>query len=89
MRFAYLLAPVLGVLLVGCGPDEDRKREATPPATTEQPAAPATGAPAPDNETGGIVSPPTSTGEAGTEAGAGTGADGTAPDTGTQGTTNP
>ena len=43
MRLSYLLPPVLGLLLVGCGPDEDREREPTPPpATTEQPAAPST-----------------------------------------------
>lgn len=44
MRLAYLSVPVLGFLLVGCGPDEEREREAVPaPAPAEQPAAPATG----------------------------------------------
>lgn len=46
MRLAYLSVPVLGLLLVGCGPDEEREREASPaPATTEQPTAPASGSP--------------------------------------------
>ncbi|WP_313085764.1 hypothetical protein [Pseudomonas sp.] len=46
MRLAYLSVPVLGLLLVGCGPDEDREREATPAKpVTEQPAAPSSGNP--------------------------------------------
>ena len=40
MRLTYLLPPVLGLLLVGCGPDEDRDREPTPPPVTDGPEAP-------------------------------------------------
>ncbi|NHW02890.1 hypothetical protein HAV20_13765 [Pseudomonas sp. D-134-1] len=48
MRLTYLLPPLLGLLLVGCG--EDKQSEPTPPpATTEQPAVPST-APAPTPE---------------------------------------
>lgn len=42
MRMTYLLPPVLALMLVGCGPDEEAEREVTPPPpTTEQPSAPA------------------------------------------------
>lgn len=36
MRLAYLTAPVLGLLLVGCGPDEEP--EQIPRPTIEQPS---------------------------------------------------
>lgn len=52
MRLAYLSAPVLGLLLVGCGPDDDRTREATPPQPATGQSAPATSAP-PSNEGSG------------------------------------
>jgi hypothetical protein len=53
MRFAYLYAPVFGLLLAGCGPDEEMERQApTPEPATEQPAPPFTGAP-PSNEGAG------------------------------------
>ena len=48
MRLAYLSIPVLGLFLVGCGPDDEREA-AMPEATTEQPAPPFTGAP-PSND---------------------------------------
>lgn len=53
MRFAYLSAPLLGLLLVGCGPDDDRDREVTPPQpTTQQPAAPTSDTPPTNTGTG-------------------------------------
>ena len=49
MRMTYLLPPVLALMLVGCGPDEEAEREVTPPTpTTEQPAAPADDVTVPD-----------------------------------------
>lgn len=42
MRLAYLAPAALGLLLVGCGPDEPEEVTPPPPAT-EQPAAPGTG----------------------------------------------
>jgi len=72
MRLAYLSAPILGLLLVGCGPDEDLEREVPPPQpTTEQPAAPTTGTP-PAN-TGTTGSGTTGTGTTGTTGSATTG----------------
>lgn len=68
MRLAYLSAPVLGLLLVGCGPDDEIERETPVPApATEQAEPPFTGAP-PSNDGAG----------AGPETGAplGTGAEG-------------
>lgn len=62
MRLAYLSVPLLGLLLVGCGPDDDRDREVTPPQpTTQQPAAPAT----PPANTGTGENGTTGTGTAG------------------------
>ena len=47
MRLAHLVLPaLLGVLLVGCSPDEDDQRD-LPPADTMQPAPPITPAPTP------------------------------------------
>lgn len=44
MRFAHLILPaLLGVLLVGCGPDEEERIDTAPPPATEpmQPVPPA------------------------------------------------
>ena len=58
MRLAYLAPVMLGLFLVGCGPDEPDDID-PPPATTEQPQAPvsppATTMPPADSGTGGDV----------------------------------
>ena len=44
MRLAHLILPaLLGVVLVGCGPDEEDRIDTTPPPTTDpvQPVPPA------------------------------------------------
>ena len=40
MRLAYLSAPILGLLLVGCGPDEADREQTPPKPAAEQPATP-------------------------------------------------
>ena len=69
MRLAYLSAPVLGLLLVGCGPDDDLAREATPPQPTTEQNIPSAGAP-PSNDGAGAGF------ESGSREPLGTGADG-------------
>ncbi|UPQ84978.1 MULTISPECIES: hypothetical protein [Pseudomonas] len=60
MRLAYLAPAVLGLFLVGCGPDEPDDVD-PPPATTEQPQAPVTPpvgtTPPASNGAGGDVEP--------------------------------
>jgi hypothetical protein len=79
MRLAYLSAPILGLLLVGCGADEEPEREPMPPQpTTEQPTPPQpTTTPPSDTDAGtGMGTSPGTTGTgvgAGPETGAGTG----------------
>ncbi|HLV18216.1 MAG TPA: hypothetical protein VKY70_12210 [Pseudomonas sp.] len=47
MRLAHFILPaVLGVLLVGCGPDEDERIDTAPPPQTE-PMTPAPAEPVP------------------------------------------
>lgn len=49
MRLAYLYAPVLGLVLVGCGQDDLDREVATPEPAIEKPEPPFTGAP-PSND---------------------------------------
>lgn len=53
MRLAYLAPAALGLLLVGCGPDEPEEVEAPPAAPqTEMPASPPAGGSMGDPATG-------------------------------------
>ncbi|WP_325166594.1 hypothetical protein [Stutzerimonas xanthomarina] len=52
MRLAYLFAPVLGLVLVGCGQDDAAREVVTPEPAIEKPEPPFTGAP-PSNDGAG------------------------------------